>query len=257
MLPYELVSNVSSYMENKNLRYLNLFCHEQIILEEKSNYWYEKYGNFFITNNIHIPIFDRKYSLHWKNEYLRVKCYKYWHLFNNLDIGTKKISICFENIKKIPKEICKFINVNELYFCSNKLQKLPRELKEMVNIENVYLSQNNFKKIPKVISYFSKLERLYMSYNNITSISSKITKNTKLRELFLCSNKIQYVPKFMTKLTSLEELWLFNNKITAVPKFINIMKKLKILNTDIIDHDAKSFFCSIIQNNYMQFYRIN
>ena len=67
MLPNELIGYISNYTTDTNAKLLNHSIYLEVENNEISQEWYDKYNNYFKTNNISIPLLKGNYL--WKQEY--------------------------------------------------------------------------------------------------------------------------------------------------------------------------------------------
>src|SRR5579883_3365707 len=109
MFHKDLISYVCNYLTDYNYYLMNKSIYKMIQLEEKNNYWKQKYDNFFKTMDKEYLILKGNYN--WKREYLRIIEFQYWSNINNLS----NLYLSDPQIKEIPKELGNLINLRNLF----------------------------------------------------------------------------------------------------------------------------------------------
>ena len=147
-----------------------------------------KYDDHLNKNLVGDIKLDYKVELNWLNELVRVKNFSHWYLLIKKKYKMELL------LKEIPKEICQFVNLRELYLNNNKIKKIPKELYQLINLRRLSLSYNQIKNIPKRLYKLINLEELYLSHNKITKISDSSFPD-KLIVLDLRNNAIKKIPE--------------------------------------------------------------
>ena len=123
----------------------------------------------------------------------------------------KSISYIYNKINMIPKDISKYINLQELKLDHNKISEIPSCIKELVHLNIFTISFNLLEKIPDEISVLCNLKILILNDNLIKEIPKSVC-NLPLIALYFHENKITHIPTSLYKLTTLAEIsfdWLF------------------------------------------------
>jgi Leucine-rich repeat (LRR) protein len=97
---------------------------------------------------------------------------------------------------KIPIELCKLINLRELWLLGNEFTELPTEIGKLQNLKILSLHNNKLSYIPSEIGKLYKLEELYIGFNNLKTIPNELMNLTNLQTLTICRNKeLEYSSK--------------------------------------------------------------
>lgn len=88
-----------------------------------------------------------------------------------------------KNLKEIPIELGKLVNLKQLDLSNNQIKTIPEELGNLVNLKELDLSNNKIVKIPKSFSNLKKLKSLYLSRNNIKEIPKELAELPKLEKM--------------------------------------------------------------------------
>jgi Leucine-rich repeat (LRR) protein len=95
---------------------------------------------------------------------------------NNNDVSQiESLFLMCYDLKTIPAEIGKLINLRFLILKDNILTTFPAEIKNLINLEELYLCNNNFKEIPEEVYCLINLKELHLVNNFLTSFSKKIS----------------------------------------------------------------------------------
>ncbi|XP_059152849.1 uncharacterized protein LOC131938727 isoform X4 [Physella acuta] len=114
---------------------------------------------------------------------------------------------------------------------NNQLKEIPSEFGKLINLIDLHLDSNMLVKLPKSFPQLASLKRCHLSSNRISILPPDFGLLVTLTELYLNSNKLKTLPTSMSNLTNLECLNLSNNKLKWVPwDIIMTMTKLKVLS---------------------------
>lgn len=102
------------------------------------------------------------------------------------------------NIKAIPEEIIKAINLKTLRLQVNDIRELPNGLFYLCNLEHLELWRNQLKAFDKRFRLLKNLKRLDLQENNIVNIENEITFE-KLEILFIGYNEIDISQRSVIK----------------------------------------------------------
>lgn len=162
----------------------------------------------------------------------------------------KELNLKMKEIKKLPKEIVCFRQLERLDLSYNELEKLPEGFGTMIKLNVLRLDMNRFERFPSEITRLTALEELHFESNNLTAIPSSISemlslrhanffynqiteipveigKNVQLVTLNVAANRIHTLPESIARLENLEELVLWSNPIKELPEWLKSMPKLK------------------------------
>lgn len=147
------------------------------------------------------------------------------------------IDLASENIDKIPLELFKFKNLENLSLKNNNIKEIPLQLFELCHLKELNLSDNQITKIPEAIKSLNNLEELYLDVNPLENIPKL---PLSLRVLSLNQTCQKEIHPNIYELKNLEKLNLVNysdnpkehlfNTINNIPSDIKKLKKLETLD---------------------------
>lgn len=125
--------------------------------------------------------------------------------------------------------------VYKLNLRKKKLKKIPKEVFTFTNLQVLNLSKNKLTEIPGDIGKLTKLEVLNVSANNIDTVSEEIGKLVNIKKLILNQNIISSLPPDIGNLTRMTFLDMWGNNIQELPKEITkLQNTLKVLDLRVI-----------------------
>lgn len=128
---------------------------------------------------------------------------------------------CFDNeIKTIPKEIKNLLSLKEFYFNNNKIEEIPDEIKYLIHLEHLDCSANQIKEIPETFENLISLQYFYCHCNQISEIQNKLFQINGLKTIICNNNNIREIPKQMYLLQNLYKFDCSHNQISEIPKEI-------------------------------------
>jgi Leucine-rich repeat (LRR) protein len=141
---------------------------------------------------------------------------------------TKGVDIAADKkLKKLPKDIKRFKNLEEIRVDKNAIQTVPRWLTRLHHLKIINLAGNPVRKM--VFRKNKSLEVINLMNCELTQIPEKLYKNTHLKDLILANNKIKTVSGNIRKIKNLEVLNLYHNEIVTIsPDLINLSKLSQI-----------------------------
>src|SRR5579883_660545 len=105
MFHLDLIPLICDYLLDYHCYLINKRVYKMILDKEKDNYWKLKYVNFFIKLEKQYLILKGDYN--WKQQYFKIKRFKYWSEIENSNI--LYLSHC--RIKEVPKELSNLTNL--------------------------------------------------------------------------------------------------------------------------------------------------
>src|SRR5579883_2868425 len=132
MFHKDLISYVCNYLTDYNYYLMNKSIYKMIQLEEKNNYWKQKYDNFFKTMDKEYLILKGNYN--WKREYLRIIEFQYWSNINNSLIFPLYPTF----LRELPKKLNSLTNLQFLYFPYKHIKEIPKELGNLISLQYLY-----------------------------------------------------------------------------------------------------------------------
>ena len=87
----------------------------------------------------------------------------------------KRLSLTYNQIKEIPKEIGQLHNLQILDLAENQIKEIPKQLTQLHNLQTLYLYKNQIKEIPKELTQLHNLQGLYLYKNQIKEIPKELS----------------------------------------------------------------------------------
>ena len=147
-----------------------------------------------------------------------------------LQINESKIILSRLDLKRIPKIIWSFKNLEVLFLDNNQLTELPESIGNLTSLQVLYLVSNELTKLPEAIGKLRSLQRLDLRYNKLTELPEAIGNLTSLQWIRLSDNKLKKLPEAICNLTSLQKLDLLRNQLTSLPESIGKLTSLQWLS---------------------------
>lgn len=133
-------------------------------------------------------------------------------------------------LRSIPTEISKLINLTNLDLSDNLLTGIPTEIPKLINLSSLDLSGNLLTSVSPEIARLTHLTTLDLSTNQLTTLPPEIANLNMLTSLDLSGNEIKDMPSGIRQLTNLESLNLSANRLTRLPPEITEMINLSSLD---------------------------
>lgn len=140
-----------------------------------------------------------------------------------------KLTLNYENKKKLPAEITKLQNLQILDLNNNQLTEFPAEIIQLQNLRELILFDNQLTELPAEINQLQNLQILDLLNNQLTELSAEIAQLQSLQKLNLSYNKIIELPAEIGQLENLQVLDLQNNHLTHLPAEITLLQNLQEL----------------------------
>lgn len=131
----------------------------------------------------------------------------------------------------------KMPNIKVVKMRNTGLQKIPKNLLKIEELQELDLSSNSIKEIPKEISNLKSLKRLDLGGNPIEVIPKEVFDLVQLESLMLGDEKLKEIQGDIGNLVNLDSLGLLGKAISVLPDSIGDCKKLtwlKIAGTNIL-----------------------
>ena len=135
-------------------------------------------------------------------------------------------------LKYIPKELCKFTNLQDLALSTNKLKSVSKNFYQLINLRKIIIGYNKLKNLNFMICrttkkcLFMELQALSVYENKLKHIPKQIGELNKLRELYIANNLLKSLPKELGKLIHLQHLNYTDNPLKVVPEEILQLKRI-------------------------------
>ncbi|MCK5297461.1 MAG: leucine-rich repeat domain-containing protein [Candidatus Heimdallarchaeota archaeon] len=112
------------------------------------------------------------------------------------------------------------------------LKELPDEVEKLIELIAVDFSRNLLTQIPMLLLKLPKLAVLDLSYNQITRIPNWIEKFSLLRDIKLNNNQLYTIPRTIEGCRIVRRIYLQNNQIHSLPRELLELKLLEELHLD-------------------------
>ena len=132
-------------------------------------------------------------------------------------------------LKRLPPDVMKLVNLRVLCLDTNQLNELPLEIGMLHNLERLVLSNNLLSDLPMSLGGLDKLRSLHLANNYLTEIPCSVFLLKDLQFLDVCDNTITHLAPEIGFLTKLESLLLMCNMLKSLPDAIGECALLKTL----------------------------
>jgi len=130
----------------------------------------------------------------------------------------KHLNLSGQKLKKVPKEVFEFYNLETLDISRNKIEKFPVELTKMKKLTEIDFSANKLDELPKEIGEMKRLQKINLFRNKIWKIPPELGNLVKLEYLNLSGNPIFRLPDELKNCTSLRFMDLRNTDMTEADR---------------------------------------
>ena len=94
--------------------------------------------------------------------------------------------VCSGNLlTSIQPSLCKMKHLKKMSLCENQIKYLPREIGDMARIETLHLLGNRLMELPDTLGKLTTLRELWLGMNNLTSLPWNFYQLTNLERLSL------------------------------------------------------------------------
>ena len=131
-------------------------------------------------------------------------------------------------LKKIHKHIGQLSTLKTLSLCHNNLSKLPASITKLQDLETLNLRYNKFEVFPTQIIQLNNLKYLLIAGNPIKKLPDEIYKLSHLKYIGLSQTQMTKLPNTFQRLSELEVLFLQDIEITNL-EVLEGLPKLKHL----------------------------
>ncbi|CAO3638699.1 unnamed protein product [Mucor fragilis] len=94
------------------------------------------------------------------------------------------------NLKTIPSELWRLVNLQELNLGCNQLEILPKEIGLLTNLQELFLHSNQLVDIPSQIGHLQQLQVLDLTDNRLESLPGELVWRLQLKNMwrYMCSS---------------------------------------------------------------------
>ena len=200
---------------------------QQTGMIEISNYFIKNEERFFIPEELLRAFSDKQLEL---------------FLSASDPSEVKDLSLYNGKLKKLPKALLEYRDLERLYLKNNKIEFLPERIDKLVNLKELDLLNNNLKQLPQSFGNLKSLEVLNLRNNNLHSLPDSIGTLENLELLVLSGsgdekghekkpgNPLSTLPEAIKNLKNLVSLHLSHNLFSEIPPQVYELASLKILN---------------------------
>jgi hypothetical protein len=147
-------------------------------------------------------------------------------------VNLKYLKIEQNKLTTFPKEIGKLVKLTHIWSYSNEIERLPDEIGDLESLEEWVLWSNKLKTLPKTIGRLRKLKELEIKWNQIVQLPDEIGELANLEVLDAESNALKALPADLSGMTALRELKLGTNKLATFPIGVTTAPALERLELD-------------------------
>jgi Leucine-rich repeat (LRR) protein len=144
-------------------------------------------------------------------------------------VNLEDLKIEQNKLTTLPKEIGRLTKLKTLWSYSNEMTSLPDEIGELVNLVKWVLWSNKLKTLPRTIGRLKNLEELEVKWNQLEQLPDEINQLANLEELDLESNALKDLPADLSGMAKLRVLKLATNKLARFPLGITTLPALEQL----------------------------
>ena len=130
---------------------------------------------------------------------------------------TTSIDLSGKGLTRLPEEITRLRDLEDLLLADNKLHSLPSELATLTKLRRVNLAANRFTEVPDAVLGLTGLSELNLSGNQLQTLPEDIGRLDKLSTLSLDQNELATLPVQIRKLTQLRTLNVQSNRLSYLP----------------------------------------
>ncbi|KAL7715692.1 hypothetical protein QTN25_006786 [Entamoeba marina] len=138
----------------------------------------------------------------------------------------KRLSLPFNNYKKIPNEVAQFHTLVALNFSNNRVRSIGQSVLVNTTMKHVSLCNNELISLPNMSSMIC-LDSLDLANNMLTSVTG-LNGLSNLKYLDITGNKLESFPKL--DLPLLENLSLSDNTLREIVVEFPLLQKLDVSN---------------------------
>ena len=151
-----------------------------------------------------------------------------WIKHSNEVQALVKLDLSNNGLTVLPKEIERFIGLQELDLANNKLTALPDSIQNLTHLRVLQAQGNQLHQIPDGIGKLTQLIYLMLSNNQLQTLPDSMENLTRLSWLSLSKNQIQDMPHFIKNLRKLDLLDLSHNQLKSFPQFSGFLSALRL-----------------------------
>ena len=146
----------------------------------------------------------------------------------NNPFAVEKLVLHRQNLKKIPRDVFSFTNLQELVLDGNQISELPPEVKNLKNLKILSLQFNELTTLPPEIGQLKKLEELRLHHNDLKELPKEIGQLSNLKFLYIGKNSLQELPEELGLLLNLIELDIAHSGILlTLPSSLYELERLE------------------------------
>lgn len=110
------------------------------------------------------------------------------------------------NLKTIPSELWRLVNLQELNLGCNQLEILPKEIGLLTNLQELFLHSNQLVDIPSQIGHLQQLQVLDLTDNRLESLPGELVWRLQLKNMWVERNPFSTKPTKSFSMITLRDI---------------------------------------------------
>ena len=140
------------------------------------------------------------------------------------------LSLQYNHIAEIPKQIGELSQLTTLLLSGNRLAKLPEEIGLLCNLHTLRVDSNELTDVPYSLGQLSSLRQLFLNRNQLAKLPDNLSELGNLRTLQAEENQLSELPDTIGSLSLLSSLDLSGNQLSCLPASFLDLTRLETLD---------------------------
>jgi len=169
--------------------------------------------------------------------------------------STGKLDLSGAGLTRIPCEVLKIKDLQELAIHGNDFEEIPPEVVEFKQLKRLGAAGNRIAHVPEEIGELEELEGLWLHGNQLEELPNTVGNLRALQNLSLSGNKLHGLPEDVGRMSSLVELTVAGNKLQELPRGIGSCSNLQVVHlhgNDLVEVPLELCRCTALRTLYLQ-----